>query len=118
MKPSIIRSAVVAVAAVALLAGCSSSDDADSTPTAQTTTEAASAGADAEVVDVTHLLLPTAAETLGLRDIESEAKDEAGNAVETTGDEAATWVVVSQDPQTGLVKSGEKVTLVVKKINS
>ncbi|GEK16361.1 hypothetical protein [Cellulomonas persica] len=121
MKSFAVRSVVVLAAAGSLLlAGCSSDDattdttgTAEATATAEATPEQTEAPTEAEVLDVTHIQLQTAIDTLGLRGLESKAVDVDGN--ELVPDAEAVYLVVDQDPIEGVVPVGTVITLTVEK---
>lgn len=118
MKKTITLTAAALIASTFLLAGCSddSGDSAASPSATATDTGAATTAAptEVEVVSQTHLTLDAAQGTFDLLGLKTEIVDEDGNAV-TAGDDASSWLVVSQDPETGTVPVGSTVKLVVAK---
>ncbi|GAA3823343.1 PASTA domain-containing protein [Cellulomonas soli] len=115
MKQSIVRSGVIVAFAAALLAGCSDSgsDSAEeTTPAATTATTESVPDGQVEVTSQTNLLLVTAQETLEASGLTVEAVDVSGQG--RAIDDPTTWVVVSQDPETGTVDAGTTVTLQVR----
>lgn len=115
MKQSIVRSGVIVAFAAALLAGCSDSgsDSAEeTTPAATTATTESVPDGKVEVTSQTNLLLVTAQETLEASGLTVEAVDVSGQG--RAIDDPTTWVVVSQDPETGTVDAGATVTLQVR----
>jgi len=121
MKSSAVRTAVaLAAAATLLLAGCSSDDattaptaPAEATSSAAATPEATEAPTEAEVLDVTHIQLQTAIDTLGLRGLETKVVDADGN--EITPEPETVYLVVGQDPIEGVVPVGTVITLTAEK---
>ncbi|KMM46997.1 hypothetical protein CWIS_02275 [Cellulomonas sp. A375-1] len=121
MKSSAVRTAVaLAAAATLLLAGCSSDDattdttaTAGATSSAAATPEATEAPTEAEVLDVTHIQLQTAIDTLGLRGLETKVVDADGN--EITPEPETVYLVVGQDPIEGVVPVGTVITLTAEK---
>ncbi|WP_029289442.1 PASTA domain-containing protein [Cellulomonas sp. HZM] len=126
MKKTIAGAGIALLTSTMLLAGCSndSSDDAatsGATTTATSTdasTDGTSAAAtpsgDVEVVSQTNLTLDAANGTFDLLGLKTKVVDTDGKDV-TVGDDANTWLVVKQDPETGTVPAGSVVTLTVKK---
>ncbi len=118
---SLARSVVaLAAAGTLLLAGCSSDDatsdttaTATATASADATPEATEAPTEAEVLDVTHIQLQTAIDTLGLRGLETKVVDADGNEVTPEAD--TVYLVVDQAPIEGVVPVGTVVTLTVEK---
>ena len=121
MKSSAVRTAVaLAAAATLLLAGCSSDDattdttaTAEATSSAAATPEATEAPTEAEVLDVTHIQLQTAIDTLGLRGLETKVVDADGN--EITPEPETVYLVVGQDPIEGVVPVGTVITQTAEK---
>lgn len=123
MKSFAVRSVVALAAAGLLLAGCSSEEattdttaTAEATATATATAEETEAPTEAEVLDVTHIQLQTAIDTLGLRGLKAKAVDADGN--DLAPDAEAVYLVVDQDPIEGVVPIDTVITLVVEKKES